>query len=145
MNIKVVNFEILSKEYMPYQQGVTEISDVKKSFVEKLDPFKQEMEKIIKQANSGEKLEPETEAKFAELQEQAVNIDEEFKLTMRKMNDELSKKIYSELAEIISEWSSKPHLHIDLVIGSTEVVFMKPENDITEDILAVIQEKELHV
>ena len=143
MNIKVVNFEYLSKNYQPYQQGVTEISDVKKSFVEKLDPFKQEMEKIIKQANSGEKLEPETEAKFAELQEQAVNIDEEFKLTMRKMNDELSKKIYSELAEIISEWSSSKD--IDLVIGSTEVVFMKPENDITEDIQAVIREKELHV
>jgi Skp family chaperone for outer membrane proteins len=143
MTIKVVNFETLSKHYKNYQDGITEISDVKKSFVEKLDPFKQEMEKIIKQANSGEKLEPETEARFNELQEYAVSVDDEFKSTMRKMNDDLSKKIYGELSEIISEWSSSKD--IDLVIGSTEVVFMKPENDVTEDILTIIREKELHV
>ena len=40
MTIKVVNFEILSRHYKNYQDGITKISDTKKEFIERLDPFK---------------------------------------------------------------------------------------------------------
>jgi hypothetical protein len=39
------------------------------------------------------------------------------------MNDELSKSVYAELSEIITKWSVDKN--IDMVIGSTEVVFQK--------------------
>lgn len=144
MNIKVVNFEILSRHYKNYQDGITKISDTKKEFIERLDPFKKEMEIIINKANNGEKLTEEQEAKFQDFQNKAVEIDEEFKFTMRKMNDELSKVIYSDLSNFIDEWT-KINTEVDLVIGSTEVVFLKEEHDVTEQVLEIIKEKGLHV
>ena len=72
-----------------------------------------------------------------------MGVDEEFKATMRKMNDELSKTIYGELAQFIEEWSEKNE--IDMIIGSTEVVFLKDEHDVTEQVLEIIREKGLHV
>jgi Skp family chaperone for outer membrane proteins len=144
MTIKVVNFEILSRHYKNYQDGITKISDTKKEFIERLDPFKKEMEIIINKANNGEKLTEEQEAKFQDFQNKAVEIDEEFKFTMRKMNDELSKVIYSDLSNFIDEWT-KINTEVDLVIGSTEVVFLKEEHDVTEQVLEIIKEKGLHV
>lgn len=144
MTIKVVNFEILSRHYKNYQDGITKISDAKKEFIERLDPFKKEMEIIINKANNGEKLTEEQEAKFQDFQNKAVEIDEEFKFTMRKMNDELSKVIYSDLSNFIDEWT-KINTEVDLVIGSTEVVFLKEEHDVTEQVLEIIKEKGLHV
>jgi Skp family chaperone for outer membrane proteins len=144
MTIKVVNFEILSRHYKNYQDGITKISDTKKEFIERLDPFKKEMEIIITKANNGEKLSEEQEAKFQDLQNQAVEIDEDFKFTMRKMNDELSKAIYSDLSNFINEWTTS-NTEVDLVIGSTEVVFLKEEHDVTEQVLEIIKQKGLHV
>ena len=144
MTIKVVNFEILSRHYKNYQDGITKISDTKKQFIERLDPFKKEMETIINKANNGEKLSEEQEAKFQEFQNQAVEIDEEFKFTMRKMNDELSKAIYSDLSNFINEWTTL-NTEVDLVIGSTEVVFLKEEHDVTEQVLEIIKQAGLHV
>lgn len=144
MTIKVVNFEILSRHYKNYQDGITKISDTKKEFIERLDPFKKEMELIITKANNGEKLSEEQEAKFQEFQNKAVEIDEDFKFTMRKMNDELSKAIYSDLSSFINEWTTL-NTEVDLVIGSTEVVFLKEEHDVTEQVLEIIKEKGLHV
>ena len=144
MTIKVVNFEILSRHYKNYQDGINKISDTKKEFIERLDPFKKEMETIINKANNGEKLSEEQETKFQEFQNQAVEIDEEFKFTMRKMNDELSKAIYSDLSNFINEWTTL-NTEVDLVIGSTEVVFLKEEHDVTEQVLEIIKEKGLHV
>ena len=80
MTIKVVNFEILSRHYKNYQDGITKISDTKKEFIERLDPFKKEMELIITKANNGEKLTEEQEAKFQDFQNKAVEIDEDFKV-----------------------------------------------------------------
>ena len=144
MTIKVVNFEVLSRHYKNYQDGITKISDTKKEFIERLDPFKKEMELIITKANNGEKLSEEQEEKFQEFQNQAVEIDEDFKFTMRKMNDELSKTIYTDLSNFINEWTTL-NTEVDLVIGSTEVVFLKEEHDVTEQVLEIIKQKGLHV
>lgn len=139
MTFRVVNFETLSKHYMKYQEGITKIADTKRQFVEKLSPFRKELEEIITKMNSGEKLELETEARFHELQGYAMEIDEDYKSTMRTMNDELSKDIFTDLSEIITEWSEKND--IDIVVSSTEVVYMKPKNDSTNEILEILKQK----
>ena len=101
------------------------------------------METIINKANNGEKLTEEQEKKFQEFQNQAVEIDEDFKFTMRKMNDELSKEIYGDLSKFINEWTLSTE--VDLVISSTEVVFLKEEHDVTEQVLEVIKQAGLYV
>jgi Skp family chaperone for outer membrane proteins len=147
MVIKVVDFEILSRHLKQYQDGLNNIGEVKRKFVDRLTPFKKEMETIITAANSGIVLDEESEKKrvdrFQEIQNTAVEIDNEFKQEMRKMNDDLSKSVYVELSTIINKWSVDSN--IDMVIGSTEVVFLKEEHYVTEDILKILKEKNLFV
>jgi Skp family chaperone for outer membrane proteins len=147
MIIKVVDFEVLSRHLKKYQDGLNEISEVKIKFVDRLTPFKKEMESIITAANSGIVLDEESEKKrvdrFQEIQNTAVEVDVEFKQEMRKMNDELSKSVYAELSEIITKWSVDKN--IDMVIGSTEVVFLKEEHFATNDILEILKEKDMFI
>jgi Skp family chaperone for outer membrane proteins len=147
MIIKVVDFEILSRHLKKYQDGLNEIGEVKRKFVDRLTPFKKEMESIITAANSGIVLDEESEKKrvdrFQEIQNTAVEVDGEFKQEMRKMNDELSKSVYAELSEIITKWSVDKN--IDMVIGSTEVVFLKEEHFATNDILEILKEKDMFI
>lgn len=144
MNIKVVDFEILSRHYVKYQEGIKEIEAVKQEFVKRLDPFKNEMQELLKASmTADEETQKASAERFQILQEEGMQIDEEFKYKMRQMNDELSKGIYNDLEKIITEWASTKD--VDMVIGSTEVVFLKEEHDVTEQVLEIIKEKGLHV
>ena len=144
MNIKVVDVEILSKHHSLYQQGIEKISNTKKDFLERLEPFKVQMHKMITDSIkiTDETIIKENAAKFEDLQEKAVQIDNEFKAKMREMNDELSKEIYNNLETIISEWSIAND--VDMVLSSTEVIYLNPRNFVTDEILEVLKEKELY-
>ena len=145
MELRVVDFEVLTKNYKNYQEGIKNIEEEKKSFIKSLDPVKKEMETIISQMSSGlvidEKTQREKEEKFKSLQEQAVGIDNQFKVEMRRLHEELNKSTYNELSTIISEYSEANS--IDLVIGKMEIVYLVDKFEITEQILEVLKEKDL--
>ena len=145
MELRVVDFEVLTKNYKNYQDGIKNIEEEKKSFIKSLDPVKKEMETIISQMSSGlivdEKTQSEKEQKFKALQDQAVGIDNQFKVEMRRLHEELNKTTYDELSTIISEYSEANS--IDLVIGKMEIVYLKDNFEITEQILEVLKEKDL--
>lgn len=145
MELRVVDFEVLTKNYKNYQDGIKNIEEEKKSFIKSLDPVKKEMETIISQMSSGlivdEKTQSEKEQKFKALQDQAVGIDNQFKVEMRRLHEELNKSTYNELSTIISEYSEANS--IDLVIGKMEIVYLVDKFEITEQILEVLKEKDL--
>jgi Skp family chaperone for outer membrane proteins len=145
MELRVVDFEVLTKNYKNYQDGIKNIEEEKKSFIKSLDPVKKEMEAIIAQMSTGliidEKTQMEKEQKFKALQDQAVGIDNHFKSEMRRLHEELNKKTYDELSGIISEYSEANS--IDLVIGKMEIVYLVDKFEITEQILEVLKEKDL--
>lgn len=145
MELRVVDFEILTKNYKNYQEGIKNIEEEKKSFIKSLEPVKKEMEGIITQMSSGiiidEKTQMEKEEKFKSLQDQAVGIDNQFKVEMRRLHEELNKSTYNELSTIISEYSEANS--IDLVIGKMEIVYLVGKFEITEQILDVLKEKDL--
>jgi Skp family chaperone for outer membrane proteins len=147
MELRVVDFDVLTRNYKNYQDGIRNLSEVRNSFITKLNPLKNEMEKIIKEANSGlimdEKSQKESERKFNELQEGAMTIDSEFKSTMKKAQDELNKVTYDELSTIIDEWSVANN--VDMVIGKMEVVFLKEKFEITNEVLESLKAKNLYV
>lgn len=144
MNIKVVDFEILSRHYVKYQDGIKKIEEVKQEFVKRLDPLKNEMQELLKASmTADEKTQKESAERFQILQEEGMIIDDEFKHKIRQMNDELSKEIYGDLERIITEWSNTKD--IDMVIGSTEVVFLKQEHYITKYIIEILKEKDLYI
>jgi Skp family chaperone for outer membrane proteins len=144
MNIKVVDFEVLSKHYMAYQVGITKIEEVKQEFVKRLDPFRDEMQELLKSSMTADEATQKASAeRFQILQEEGMIIDEEFKRKMRQMNDELSKDIYNDLERIITEWASSKD--VDMVIGSTEVVFLKQEHYVTKYIIDLLKERDLYI
>jgi Skp family chaperone for outer membrane proteins len=147
METRIVDFEILTRHYKNYQDGVKEINLVRQKFVVRLTPLKSEMESIIRMANSGVVVDSNTQKsrteRFQQLQEEAVGIDEEFKGTMKKLRGDLNTKIYEELSEIISEWGSENS--IDLITGKMEVVYMNPKLDSTSNILELLKQKQLFI
>jgi len=144
MNIKVVDFEILSRHYVKYQEGIVKIEQVKEEFVKRLDPFRDEMQELLKTSMTADDATQKASAeRFQILQEEGMQIDEEFKHKMRQMNDELSKEIYNDLERIITEWASTKD--VDMVIGSTEVVFLKQEHYVTSYIIDLLKERELYI
>ena len=47
MELRVVDFEILTKNYKNYQEGIKNIENEKQEFIKSLEPVKKEMENII--------------------------------------------------------------------------------------------------
>ena len=145
MEFRVVDFEILTKNYKNYQEGIKNIDNEKKEFIRSLDPVKKEMESIINQMSSGliidEKTQREKEEKFKSLQDQALSIDNRFKVEMKKLHEDLNTKTFAELSEIIEEYSKSNN--IDLVIGKMEVVYLVDKFEITEQILDILRTKDL--
>lgn len=147
MKIRVVDFEILTRNYKVFIDGKIEQNNVKDKFLQKIEPLRKEMESIIKAANSPLIVDQQSQQKrmekFKQLQEEAVGYDNDFKEEFKKMNESLTKKVYENLESIITEWSQNND--VDIVTGKMEVVFSKPEFDITNDILEVLKEKNLYI
>lgn len=147
MNLKTVDFQILTSNYVKYRDGVEEIENKKKEFLEKIEPLKKKMNDIIKYAQSGlivdEQSQKSKSQDFQDLQREAISMDNDFKYEIRQMSDSLNEKCYDDLEEIITEWSINNN--IDLVLGKMEVVFNKPEFEATNEILDILKEKGLYV
>ena len=147
MEIRVLDFDILTKNYKNYQEGLNNIAGEKNEFITKLGPIKSEMETIINAAKSGLVLDPATqrqkEQKFSELQQEAMMIDGDFKARMRELHDSLNKTTFDELTTFVNEWANENS--IDLVTGKMEVVFANDKFDATNNILDILKEKNLYV
>ena len=145
MEIRVVDFDVLTKNYTKYQDGIVTLAKLRNSFIERMDPIKAEMESIVNAANSGlildRKSQEEKNAKFNDLQNEAMSIDNEYKMTMKKEQDQLNKETYEELSTLINEYVSDKD--IDLVIGKMEVVFSKDNAEITDAIIDLLKQKNM--
>lgn len=147
MEIRVIDFEILTTHYKKYRDGVDLINLERKNILEEIDPIKKEMNMIISSATTGIILNGQTQQqqaeRFQELQQELVAIDNEFKVKNKKMVDELNTKSFDELSEIVTDWASQNS--IDLVSGKMEIIFCNDKWDITNNILEILKEKDLYV
>jgi Skp family chaperone for outer membrane proteins len=147
MEIRVIDFEILTTHYKKYRDGVDVINFERKKILEEIEPIKKEMNMIISSATTGIILNGQTQQqqaeRFQELQQQIMEIDHDFKAKNKKMIDELNTKSFDELSEIVTDWANKNS--IDLVSGKMEIIFCNDKWDITNDILEILKEKELYV
>ena len=147
MEIRVLDFEILTKNYKNYQEGIKNIAGEKNQFITKLGPIKTEMEKIINAAKSGIILEPnaqkQQEQKFAEFQQEAMMIDNDYKSKMRQLHDSLNKTTFDELSVFVNDWAKENS--IDLITGKMEVVYANEKLDATNDILEILKDNNLYV
>jgi len=144
MELRVVDFEILTKNYKNYQEGIAKIENVRQSFIKRAEPLKKEMEDIIRSFNSGLVMnnQAEQEAKFKKLQDEAQAIDQDYKTEMNGLHTALNTQTFEELSDIINTYSTTNN--IDVVVGKMEVVYLNSKYDITENILNVLKESNLY-
>jgi Skp family chaperone for outer membrane proteins len=146
MQIRVVDFEILTRNFTKYQEGIQKIENHKQKFLELVEPYRKEMENILMMSQSGIIIDQMTQKqraeKFQRMQQEVMDLDNDFKVELQKLKSELSSESYSYLESYITEWSVKND--IDIVLGTAEVVFSKPELDITNQILDVLKSKDLY-
>lgn len=147
MEIRVIDFEILTTHYKNYRNGVDEINAERKKVLKEIEPIRKEMNSIISSATNGLIMDGRTQEqqskRFQELQQELVNIDNEFKVKNKQMVDDLNTKSFDELSEIITEWAKDNS--IDLVSGKMEIIFCDDKWDVTNDILDILKHKELYV
>lgn len=147
MEIRIVDFERLSRNYKKYRDGLEMLEFTKSEYLKKIEPIKKEMNQIIASMQSGLVMDNRTQKERAErfqiLQEQVVSIDKEATTQLTKFRDKMTKEVYAEMEDIITEWSKSNN--IDLVMGKIECVYVKEEFEITDTIIELFKSKDLYV
>lgn len=142
MELRVIDFDILTRSFQPYIDGYKAIESEKRAMLDSIQPVRKEMELIISKSSSEDEATQKVSIeKFRELQEGLVKSDSEFKMKLKKMQEDLNTSTYDHLAEIISEWATQNS--INLVMGKMEVIFNTNDIDVTEQILELLKEKEM--
>lgn len=146
MNIRVIDFNEVTKHFITYQEGMSHIRDIRDDFQKKVEPIRKEMQSIISQSSSGLVLDnmsvQDRAEKFQNLQNELVNIDNDYKHEMKKLHDDLNVKTYDELELIVSEWAKNNN--IDLVTGKMEVIFVNDKFDSTSEIIEELRIRNLY-
>jgi Skp family chaperone for outer membrane proteins len=143
MELRVIDFEVLTRNFQPYVDGYKTIESEKRKMLSSIDPEKKEMETIIKRSQSGVILDENSQRKdmerFKEIQDKLMKLDMDFKKQLKEMSEDLNTSVYDQLSVIVEEWSKANS--INLVMGKMEVIFNTEDIDATEQILEVIKEK----
>lgn len=146
MEIRVIDFEDLTKNFQPYVDGYKNIESKKREMLSSIESDRKEMENILKRSQSGlivdEMTQRQEVERFKKLQEKLMKLDVDFKNQLKSMTDDLNDNVYEQLSSIITKWSKENS--IDLVIGKMEVVFNTSNIEITDDIIDIIKQKNLY-
>lgn len=146
MELRVIDFEILTRNFQLYVDGYKEIESEKRRMLESIDPDKKEMDSIIKRSQSGIVLDEASQKRdmetFRQIQDKLMKLDMEFKRKLKDMSDDLNNNVYNELSIIIEEWAKANS--INLVMGKMEVIFNTDDIDATEEIIEIIKEKGMY-
>lgn len=145
MKTYILDFEEVLKSFEPYHQSLLSIQKDKQDFSNLIDSIKKEMETIVNSSKSlilDDVTQQKNQLRFRELQNTAVQAETDFRANIvTKQNEELEKN-FTEIIKLVNDWSSKND--IDLVVNKNTVVFVKPEFEITKDIISLIKESGLY-
>jgi Skp family chaperone for outer membrane proteins len=143
MELRVIDFDILTRNFQPYVNGYKNIESEKRAMLDSIQPVRSEMEEIMRSSASilDEVSQQKNAERFRVLQESLMKSDGEFKIKLKELQEDLNTSVYDQLSEIISIWSKENS--INLVMGKMEVIFNTDDIDATEDILSIIKEKNL--
>ena len=145
MELRVIDFEVLTRNFQPYVDGYKNIESEKRKMLESVEPSRKEMQDIIKRSQSGlivdEMSQKRDMEKFKQLQDTLMKADNEFKAQLKEMSEDLNTSVYDQLSVIVDEWANANS--IDLVMGKMEVIFNTDKVDATNEIMEIIKQKGL--
>lgn len=145
MKIYVLDFEEVLKNYVGYHQSLTSINTKKLEFTDQIEGIKNEMEKLIKSANSlilDDKTKALSAQKFKELQQQGMMVESEFRATIGEFQNTELEKNFAEVTDLVNEWVLNKE--IDLIVNKNQTIFVKPELEITNNFVEFLKTKNLY-
>ena len=144
MKIYVVDFEQVLKNFVLYHESLKLIQTEKDKFASDIEKIKKEMEGIISASRLlvDEKSQREKATRFKELQAKAIKLESEFRAQIVDIQNAELEKNFSEVSEIVKEWSQTAQ--IDLVINKTQTLFVNTQWDATEAIIEVLKNRNLY-
>lgn len=151
MNIYALDFEEVLKNYTGYHQSLEAINQKKEEFTQKIDGIKNEMEKLIKSANSlilDDKTKEMSARKFKELQQQGMMVESEFRTMIGDFQNTELEKNFKEITDLVNQWVSeekeKVGHEIDFILNKNQTVFIQNKHDITSLLIDYLKSKELY-
>lgn len=147
MDIKFIDFELVTRHYKNYREGVDKLLSDKEKFTKEVDPIRTRINSIINEISSNivtdQRTDVEKNKEFKQLQNKLIAKNKEFEESFEKKQTDLNKQIYSDLSKIIEEYSNKNNINV--VMSKIETVYVQDDLDITNNILDVLKEKNLWV
>jgi Skp family chaperone for outer membrane proteins len=147
MKIYVLDFEESLKNYVGYHKSLEAINNKKSEFTKQIEDIKNEMEKLIKSANSiilDDKTKELSARKFKELQQQGMMIESEFRSTIGEFQNTELEKNFAEVTELVNNWVNLSTKDIDLIVNKNQTVFVKPEHDVTNLFIDYLKTQNLY-
>jgi Skp family chaperone for outer membrane proteins len=147
MEIRVVDFELVTRHFRTYQEGLELVEIEKKFFLESLKPFKAEIQRIMidnaKEVVPDRRLREQRNENFEKIQKEVVVLEKEYNEKIKKIHDAYTIKTFDELQVIITEWASQAG--IDLVTSKMEVIFNSDKIDATNQVIDLLKQKDMFV
>lgn len=135
MNVKIIDFGLLTKHYKKYQEGVQRIEKEKKEFLVEIKPLQDKINFIVKNNGKQEEL--------IFITEQIKSLEIKLKINIKTISDDVNNNCYQEISEVVSKWAI--FNNISLVLSSSEVVFNKKEFESTNEILELFKQNNLFI
>jgi len=146
MTTYVLDFEEVLRNFQPYHESLKLIQQEKKEFSELIEGIKKEMENILASSKSlilDDTTNQKNQLRFRELQNKAVQAESEFRSNIvAKQNEEVERN-FQQIMEIVHKYAEDKSL--DIVVNKNTVVFVKPEFEITTEIIEKVKESGLYL
>lgn len=147
MEIRIADFNELTKHYKTYVDGFMKILHERELFIKKIKPYNDEIKNIINSYKSNiilnQASQEKNQQRFEELSKYLTEESDNYNAEVKKKEGDLNVKVYDEMKIIINEYAINKN--IDLVISESDVIYNTKQIDITEDIISLFKEKKLYI
>jgi Skp family chaperone for outer membrane proteins len=145
MEFRIVDTEILLKNFKPYHKSMEKINAEKAKFSDKVDSIRTEMETIVKTSqliHVGEKTMEEKAQRFKELQAEAMELENEFRQMISKMQNEELDKNFREVSDIIQQWASENK--VSHVFNKLQLAYTDESANCTDEVIEMFKTNDLY-
>jgi len=144
MDFRIVNTETLLKNFKPYHESMDLINEEKKKFTDRVDSIRNEMEGLVKSSQLilDDKSTQSKKERFNELQTEAVELENEFRQMISKMQNEELDKNFKDITDITQEWAVNND--VKHVFNALQMAYTDGTADCTDEIIELIKERNLY-
>jgi Skp family chaperone for outer membrane proteins len=145
MKINTLNFEMVLKNYKPYNDGLGELESYKEDFNKKVEGIKAEMEQIVSSSRLlvlDQTTKEKNALRIRELQAEGIRLESEFRNAISEKQNSILEDCFKQISKFVDDWANING--VDFVLNQNSVVWGRENLDITPEIISTLMEKDLY-